>query len=181
MLLQTSSKRPFNIRIDTPKLELTEGQRRRVAATSRIRIQGLAKKMERENQGSYLLQALRNTLRIRSKKKDRFSLISKEGEVKTFSEMEFETDKDKDEEDINIEKERLLYKGVGIGGEKVQKSSISESKGSNLTSTLSNRDTMAGGSLYHRRLLVHGLDQFCQPGGYHCPNLYREFFGYCSH
>ena len=35
---------PFNIRIDTPKLELTEGQRRRVAATSRIRIQGLAKK-----------------------------------------------------------------------------------------------------------------------------------------
>ena len=135
---------PFNIRIDTPKLELTEGQRRRVAATSRIRIQGLAKKMERENQGSYLLQALRNTLRIRSKKKDRFSLISKEGEVKTFSEMEFETDKDKDEEDINIEKERLLYKGVGIGGEKVQKSSISESKGSNLTSTLSNRDTMAG-------------------------------------
>ena len=83
-------------------------------------------------------------MRIRSKKKDRFSLISKEGEVKTFSEMELETDKDKDEEDINIEKERLLYKGVGIGGLKVQKSSISESKGSNLTSTLSNRDTMAG-------------------------------------
>ena len=119
-----------------PWLELTDGQRRRVAAASRIRIQGLARKMEGENQGSYLLQALRNTFRNRSKK-DRFSLCQNRGS-KTFSEMELETDKDKDEEDINIERE-VVAQGVGIRGAEVQKLPTVESKSSVLSSSSSSR------------------------------------------
>ena len=105
---------PFNIRIDTPKIELTDGQRRRIAATSRIRVSATVRSMYKKNNTNYLFQALQNTLRNRGKVKDRFSLISKAGDIKTLSEMELETDRDKDEEDNNFEKSRLLHKGIGL-------------------------------------------------------------------
>jgi hypothetical protein len=92
----------FNIRIETPRIEMTDGQKRRAAATSKIRTSAMIRSKAHQNSNNLLLRAMQETQKKRSLVIDRYSLRTADGGLKTLNEIEYEGNASKDVEDENI-------------------------------------------------------------------------------
>ena len=92
----------YNIRIETPRIEMTDGQKRRAAATSKVRTFAMIRSKASKNPNNLLLQAMQETQRKRSLIVDRFSLRTSDGGLKTLNEIEYEGNTSKDIEVENM-------------------------------------------------------------------------------
>ena len=81
---------------------MTDGQKRRAAATSKIRTSAMIRSKAHQNSNNLLLRAMQETQKKRSLVIDRYSLRTADGGLKTLNEIEYEGNASKDVEDENI-------------------------------------------------------------------------------